>query len=308
MNRFKLFSCLAVGFLAACAVQPEIVKTVKAPTPTETTLTVTLPPPLTPTYPAPLTLSEARLRNMTFNSPVYDRRVTLIDGSFEGTDDLRVNLLPHIGFGDLNGDGREDAAVMLAENSGGSGTFISLVIILNQDGQSVQAGATMIDDRPIISSVVIVDGEILVEAVVHSTSDPGCCPALAVLQTYAWDEGSLVMLRRTSLTSSGAVREILIESPSSGSEVGISVQVQGGMPIAPFENNLLYRVYDLNFNMLDAGPFAVIASEMGAPATFNNSLNSPAFVPGTTVWLELSENSMADGTPLAIERVKLKIK
>jgi hypothetical protein len=43
------------------------------------------------------------------------------------------------------------------------------------------------------------------------------------------------------------------------------------------------------------------------PATFDNSLSSPAFVPGAAVWFELMEASAADGTPLAIERIKLVI-
>ena len=40
---------------------------------------------------------------------------------------------------------------------------------------------------------------------------------------------------------------------------------------------------------------------------FDNSLSSPAFVPGAAVWFELMEASAADGTPLAIERIKLVI-
>ena len=52
----------------------------------------------------------------------------------------------------------------------------------------------------------------------------------------------------------------------------------------------------------------VNANEPGGPAHFNNALSSPAFIPGSVIWLELSELSAADGTPLVIERIKLTIR
>ena len=220
---------------------------------------------------------------------------------------LWVNLLTHIAFGDLNGDGLPDAAVFLAENGGGTGVFVSLVVVINQAGQPVQAGSVYIDDRPIIAGVEIVDGKIEVTATIHGVSDPGCCPALPVQQTYALEDGSPILIRQTSTSSSGTLRAIYITSPLSGSLVGTPVQIQGNMPVAPFENNLVYRVYDLSFNELDAGPFGVTAIDMGMPAQFDNLVSSPAFLPGATLWFELMDTSAADGTPLAIERIKLTI-
>ena len=125
--------------------------------------------------------------------------------------------------------------------------------------------------------------------------------------TYVLDSDRLVLIRQTSLASTGAVRAIYIENPPSGSQSALPVHIQGNMPIAPFENNLVYRVYDLSFNELDAGPFSVTSADYGGPATFDNAIHSPAFIPGATVWFELRDASAADGTPLAIERIKLVI-
>ena len=43
-----------------------------------------------------------------------------------------------IAFGDLNGDGAADAAVIIATNSSGSGTFVALVAVLNDGGSPAQ--------------------------------------------------------------------------------------------------------------------------------------------------------------------------
>ena len=45
----------------------------------------------------------------------------------EGENTLRVSLLDKIVFADLDGDGNEDAAVILVENYGGTGQFEYLV-------------------------------------------------------------------------------------------------------------------------------------------------------------------------------------
>ena len=89
---------------------------------------------------------------------------------------LWVNLLTYIAFGDLNGDGLPDAAVFLAENGGGTGVFVSLVVVINQAGQPVQAGSVFIDDRPIIAGVEIVDGKIGVTATIHGNQRPRLLP------------------------------------------------------------------------------------------------------------------------------------
>ena len=307
----RIFPIILIILTGLTACQPISTAVETAPIPSQGAMEdISVPPTDTaipPTATELPTLSETQIKNMTVYAPVYQREITLTDGSFTIEGEFWVNLLPNIAFGDLNGDGREDSAVLLAENGGGSGTFVSLLVLLNVNGQPTQAGAVLIDDRPLIQSVEIVDKKISLEAVIHTASDPGCCPTLEVSQTYVLDGDRLVLIRQTSLATTGAVRAIFIEDPTSGSLVSTTVQIQGNMPIAPFENNLVYRVYDLSFTELDAGPFSVTSADYGGPATFDNSLSSPAFVPGTTIWFELMDTSAADGTPLAIERIKLVI-
>ncbi len=316
MKIYRMISWVAVvSVLAACVPQSGVVETTIFPevghaattsaTPTKLQSTATALPPTATILPS---LNETQLSNATYYAPVYQREVTLVDGHYEAAGELWVNLLPWMAIGDLNSDGLEDAAILLSENGGGTGTFVSLMAVVNQDGQPFQAGTVTIDDRPIISGVEISDGKITVNGTIHGVSDPFCCPTLMVSQRYVLDGEQLVLLRQTTTTPSGATRVINIESPQSGSQTGAAVQVQGSMPIAPFENNLLYRVYDMNFNVLDAGPFGVTASEPGGAAQFDNLVSSSGFLPGTMVWFELSELSAADGTALVIERIKLTIR
>ncbi|HSQ17718.1 MAG TPA: hypothetical protein VLM83_08480, partial [Anaerolineales bacterium] len=135
MKTTQILSWLVVtGLLAACAPRAGDVATPNPPTATESAATAVLPTPVPPT-PVPPTLtpppalSAEQLKNATYFAPNYGRQVTLRDGSFEEVGVLWVSLLTYIAFGDLNGDELPDAAVFLAENGGGTGVFVSLVVV-----------------------------------------------------------------------------------------------------------------------------------------------------------------------------------
>ncbi|MBI3739109.1 MAG: hypothetical protein HY258_08705, partial [Chloroflexi bacterium] len=134
----------------------------------------------TPSIPA---LTADQLRNAQYQLVFQDlhKTVQLTNGAYQnGTDPaspdfVDVRLAEPMAFGDLNGDGIGDAAVLLAENYGGTGVFVSVVAVLNQNGQPMQAAAEMIDDRPQINSLRIQNGQIYLDAVIHGPNDPGCC-------------------------------------------------------------------------------------------------------------------------------------
>ena len=79
------------------------------------------------------------------------------------------------------------------------------------------------------------------------------------------------------------------------------------MPIAPFENNLTYRISDDSGNVLVDGSFNVNSDGMGGPATFDNRIDIPSLPAGTELWIELLDTSMADGSILALETVRLVV-
>jgi len=80
--------------------------------------------------------------------------VQLTNGAYQSTTDvsspdfMSINLAPQMAFGDLNGDGVGDAALLLAEKLRRQWCLRSLVAMLDQNGQPLQAASVLIDDRP----------------------------------------------------------------------------------------------------------------------------------------------------------------
>ncbi len=220
-----------------------------------------------------------------------------------------VRLLPNMAFGDLNGDGQGDAAIMMAENYGGTGVFVSLVAVLNAGGQPVQAGAVTIDDRPMVNILAIQDREILLDVKVHGPNDPACCAALPVQEAYALTKSGLTLLTRASKAPDGTQRAVHIDSPASGDQVAAGpLQVKGTYTVTPFEGMLAYHVYDASGNTLAAGPLLTNAAGNGSGVTFDQTIDLTGLQPGILVRLDVADVSAADGSTLAMDSVELMIK
>ena len=79
------------------------------------------------------------------------------------------------------------------------------------------------------------------------------------------------------------------------------------MPVAPFENNLVIRIVDLDGNVLQVAPFNVQSADMGMPGTFDNRVDLSA-IPAGWVRLELCEISMKDGSTIAMAAVMIQVR
>lgn len=253
-------------------------------------------------------LTEKRLLNADYLSPLLQTPITLVDGKYSGVIDgteLNVTLQPGIQYGDLNADGIEDAAFLLAENSGGTGVFVSLLVVYSQQEQYAQAAGVLIDDRPVIKSLLIEDGVVKLEGLVHGPNDPMVNPTTSISAEYSLMGGRPVQTRLSSTFAGGGEHIIYIDSPADGELVSGSVRVTGSMPIGPFENNLSLLISDPMSGQLLHQGFMVQAEDMGATATFDNTVALPAVPAGTRILLVLSELSMADGRPMVVDSVQL---
>jgi hypothetical protein len=251
------------------------------------------------------------LKNSTFTSPNYNKTVTLRDGKYEsgtGTDYLLVQLLPQMAFGDFNQDGKNEAAVLIGENGGGSGVFVSLIALTFKNNNPTQVGSALVDDRPKIHALSIKNGQIILEATIHGPADAMVNPTLPVIETYQFISNQMVLVNLATKTPDGQDRTINISSPTDQTAVKGSIKVQGTMPIAPFENNLAYRIYDAKGSEVGKGPFPVKASKPGGKAAFDNMIKIPPLAAGTIIRLELSDISMKDGSNLAMASVNLVMK
>jgi heat shock protein HslJ len=97
----------------------------------------------------------------------------------------------------------DDAAVYLVENSGGSGVFTYLAVLLNQNGEYVNASTTLLGDRVQIKSAAIRNQAIQLEMVIAGEDDAFCCPTQLVSVSYALDDTNT--LAETSFEALGRV-------------------------------------------------------------------------------------------------------
>jgi hypothetical protein len=122
--------------------------------------------------------------------------VKLVDGKLNFSDpanNLKVvgQLIEPPAFGDLNGDGLTDAVLIIAANTGGSGTFHELIVVLAQKGQ---AADLLVGDRIQEKQLTIQDGKIILEYLRAGKNDPLCCPSEHAKTTYQFQNGKLTVL------------------------------------------------------------------------------------------------------------------
>ena len=143
-------------------------------------------------------LMVAGLRNAKFRSEwPKDGVAKLVDGAFQerypdSALALRIWSVPNmISFGDLNGDGVSDAVVILATHGGGTGVFMTLEAVINDNGTPKHVATAGLGDRTRVRSVVIESGEITVGLVTHGPDDPMFRPTVEVTRRYRLRDTSL---------------------------------------------------------------------------------------------------------------------
>jgi heat shock protein HslJ len=110
--------------------------------------------------------------------------VTLEEGRWEGEPFApgaasRPSVVLAPGFrltGDLDGDGAEEAVVVLAQSSGGSGTFDSLAVVKRTPEGLRNVATTALGDRVGIRSARVEGRKLLVSVVRAGGKDAMCCP------------------------------------------------------------------------------------------------------------------------------------
>jgi hypothetical protein len=267
----------------------------------------------TPVVPA---LTADQLKNASYQLAVKDSHPTvqLVNGVYKNgtdpfsTDYVSVTLAEPMAFGDLNGDGAGDAAVFLAENYGGSGVFVSVVIMLNKDGQPVEAASELVDDRPNLNGIAIKNGQIYLDINVHGPNDPRCCAAQPNKRIYLYDAEQLVMTSLSTTTPNNGERTLTIDSPAEGADASWPVTVKGHFTIAPFENSLIYSVFDMHHDQIATGPLTVMAGQPGGPGTFSLPLDLRSMGAAGPLRIQVEDLSAADGAILALASVKVNFK
>ncbi len=138
------------------------------------------------------------LANATY-AGIFDQPVRLSDGRWEGEPYApggasRPSLLLIDDFwatGDLDGDGRQEAVVFLAESSGGSGSRIYIAAMGWVSGLPVNLGTALIGDRVQLRTLRIIDNRVELDVVQQGPDDAACCPTQKATRSWQLDSQDL---------------------------------------------------------------------------------------------------------------------
>lgn len=134
-------------------------------------------------YPA-ITLE--KLKNLTYQ--IDNDRIRLnegkrefnpnLDSRYENHEKAIAVFLTDYAFGDLNGDGSEDAVAALQVSDGGSGIYYYLVPVFNEMGTpTIKGSAYVLGNCLVFRSVIVSPGEVDVELMMHAPDDELYCPS-----------------------------------------------------------------------------------------------------------------------------------
>jgi hypothetical protein len=114
------------------------------------------------------------LPNLTYSMDTGSRQsFALRDGRYAApADRIEVRLLEPRAFGDIDGDGFTDAAVVLMYDGGGSGRFVYLAPVLNSPPTPRVLPAILLGDRVPVKSIVIAKGEVQVTVCERAADAP----------------------------------------------------------------------------------------------------------------------------------------
>jgi hypothetical protein len=140
------------------------------------------------------------VRNAVYNIPQVGK-ITFKDGAYDrdaidslGQSSLHIGLVDLFAFGDLNEDGSEDAITFLASKFAGPEIFLSLEVLLNNNGSPSHVASYLIGDRVGIDSVRIVGGLVDLHLITQGPNDSMCCPTLHISKRLQLQNGKLIEL------------------------------------------------------------------------------------------------------------------
>lgn len=155
--------------------------------------------PVPTSRPESATLSQFVLLNTTYRSPDWGE-FQLTDGIYyrtpptsqESPESYTTRFQGPVLYGDLNADGLEDALVILSTQNGGSGHFIELAVVLDQNGSPYNIGTIYLGDRVVVESGKVENGTIVLNMRVHGPDDGLCCPSQFVTWNFVLNGDQLI--------------------------------------------------------------------------------------------------------------------
>jgi heat shock protein HslJ len=146
--------------------------------------------------------SDAVLASLTYRG-VLEEPVRLQDGRWLGepfapgaASRPRVELARNgVVRGDLDGDGRDEAAVLLLESSGGTGLQHHVAVVAGGEDAARNVDTVGVGDRIQVMRFAVEEGRVVLDAVEAGPDDPMCCPTLKMRRRIALQGEALAVER-----------------------------------------------------------------------------------------------------------------
>lgn len=104
-----------------------------------------------------------------------------------------VKLGTQTAFGDLDGNGSEDATAILQTSSGGSGDSTYVAAVLNEAGVAKPVASVYLGDRIVVKSLAIADGKITATWLDRKPGDPmSSAPSVETSKQFILQDGKLI--------------------------------------------------------------------------------------------------------------------
>ena len=136
--------------------------------------------------------------------------VKLVDGKWRGRPYKKGSASRHVVSlvgdfritGDLDGDGTDEAVVLLNYAPGGTGQLLHLAVMVRKRGKIENVATTLIGDRVQIRDVRIEQKRIFVDVVQAGPKDAMCCPGEVTTREWTLEPGG--KLNRGTVTAKPA--------------------------------------------------------------------------------------------------------
>jgi len=145
-------------------------------------------------------LGLTRLQNSVYTGfEGIDAPVMLEAGHWEGEPPQPGSAsVPRVDFlgdlvarGDLDGDGEDEAAVMLTTNFGGTGVYHYVAVVDQLAAENRNLDTRLVGDRIQLRGMRIDEGRLVLDIVRAGPGDAGCCPTEVVTLQYRLQDGRL---------------------------------------------------------------------------------------------------------------------
>ncbi len=168
---------------------------------------------------------EARLTPQMLQNATYPSEWTasgsaqLTGGQYEeeiapgSASKIQIQMLDTMAYGDLDGDGFADAAVILVTNGGGSGSFYELFAVLDRQGQPAPVASAMLGDRIQVNSLMVQPGQIVVDMLTQGPGDAMAGPPTQA-ETRTYQMKVSLELTSGAVTSTEVINYTPTEIPS----------------------------------------------------------------------------------------------